>query len=121
MPYEFVDWRSVRQGGLSKPITTRFYDARQHAQPFEDLSSRIRTLGASIGFASIQPGGHQPRKEHEAAVWQRDVEESPRPSIDCFIIWGCGQAPYVDRERPAERDRRQRPFPCQGCSVQHYE
>ncbi|KAK8771137.1 hypothetical protein V5799_025620 [Amblyomma americanum] len=65
---------------------------------------------------SIQPGGHQSRKEHEAAVWLRDVEESPCPLIDCFIILGCGQVPYVDRERPAEPDFRQKPFPCQGCS-----
>lgn len=50
LPLEFVNWQSLHQGGLSEPINSKFCDARQGAQRFEDLPFTIRTLECySIG------------------------------------------------------------------------
>ncbi|CAN7998290.1 unnamed protein product, partial [Ixodes hexagonus] len=49
LPLEFVDWRSVRQGGLCEPISTRFYDARKDVLPFGDVAAKIRALGSAVG------------------------------------------------------------------------
>lgn len=53
LPLDFVDWRSVRQDGLSEPISTRAYDARKDVPPFEDIVKRTKSLGAEL--AQVMP------------------------------------------------------------------
>ncbi|KAH9384543.1 hypothetical protein HPB48_026551 [Haemaphysalis longicornis] len=59
MPLVFVDWRSVRQEGLTEPIYSKFYDARVTVESFDEVATSIRTLGAQLSSVCPSPFSRQ--------------------------------------------------------------
>ncbi|KAH9361106.1 hypothetical protein HPB48_002968 [Haemaphysalis longicornis] len=59
MPLEFVDWRSVRQEGLTEPIYSKFYDARVTVESFNEVATSIRTLGSQLSSVCPSPFSRQ--------------------------------------------------------------
>ncbi|XP_029836300.3 uncharacterized protein LOC115320338 isoform X1 [Ixodes scapularis] len=44
-----VDWRSVREGGSSKPVGSRLYDARKRPRDLGEMEEAMRDLGSGLG------------------------------------------------------------------------
>ncbi|KAG0430035.1 hypothetical protein HPB47_023060 [Ixodes persulcatus] len=44
-----VDWRSVREGGSSKPVGSRLYDARKRPRDPGEMEEAMRGLGSGLG------------------------------------------------------------------------
>ncbi|CAN8014721.1 unnamed protein product, partial [Ixodes persulcatus] len=50
-----VDWRSVREGGTSKPIESRLYDARKRPRDITEMQDVMRNLGNELGSLGDSP------------------------------------------------------------------
>ncbi|CAN7938631.1 unnamed protein product, partial [Ixodes hexagonus] len=50
-----VDWRSVREGGPSRPIGFRLFDARKRPRHMQEMQQAIQVLGSSLGSLGDSP------------------------------------------------------------------
>ncbi|CAN8007012.1 unnamed protein product, partial [Ixodes hexagonus] len=50
-----VDWRSVREGGPSRPIGSRLYDARKHPRDMQEMQQAMQDLGSSLSSLGDSP------------------------------------------------------------------